>query len=148
MTTLNIFHEFNVDVGGETKTGGSRTTPVARTMGGTLYEVVATVADDYAVETLWDTGYGNLDNWDFLFILSDEDVLLELSYDRAGASEVICVIKVTANVPMMINGDAIYGTALVAAGAVTTVACDQIRVMNNQADAAGDATVRLVLQEA
>jgi len=147
VATLKQWHKFRVTTGGEDKEGGSLSTEVDRTMTGGIYEVTAVVADDYAVELLWDTGYGNLDNWDWLYILSDEDVILELTYDRAGAGEVVCCIKVTANVPMMINGDAIYGTALTAGSTTTTVACDQIRVKNNQADAAGDATVRLVLIE-
>lgn len=147
MASLNLWQEFDVNVGGEIKKGGSRNTAVTRTMTGGVYETRTTVADNYAVETLWDTGYGNLDNWNYLFILSNENVLLELSYDRGGASEHISIVQVTADVPMMINGDAISDVALVAGGAVTTYACDQIRVMNNQAEAAGDATVRLVLIE-
>lgn len=148
MATLKQWHKFLVTIGGEKKEGGSVSAEVDRTMAGGVYEVIAQVADNYAVEMLWDAGHGNIDNWDWLFILSDEDVILELTYDRAGAGEVVCCVYVTADVPMMINGDAIYGTALVAGDATTTVACDQIRVKNNQADEAGDATIRLVLIEA
>ena len=108
------------------------------------------VADDYGVETLWTTGDGNLDTFEFLWFLSDANVFLEFRTDMG--TEEFLVLPVQANVPFILVRDD-------AAGHTTTTRLDgsqlvedtdwaqidKIAVCRNEADAAGDATVHLVL---
>lgn len=150
--SIKVFQHFEVTVGGELKEGGSRETAQTITADGTVYDIRTVVADNYTVETLWTTGNGNVDNFDFLYFESDADVFLELR--NTMTTDEFILIEVTANIPLMLSSDDIAGyqttsrldgSQLVRGGTDDFDVCDNIAVQNNVADDAGDANVRLVL---
>ena len=148
---LSVTQHVTGTFGNEVKTFGSLTTPVEVTLtDGLVHETRAIVADDYGVETLWTKGDGNLDTFEFLWFLSDADVVLELRTDMAADEYILLPIK--ASVPFILAGDdaaghdtatRLDGSALVEATDYAQV--DRITVGRDAADAAGDATVHLVL---
>ena len=147
---------FRLDVtlasGDQVRIGSLDTDYTLSLTNGTKYEAIAVVADDYTAETLWATGDGGMDTFEALLILSDVDVVLELR--NSAATDEFALFDVKANVPMFLTPAQLRatatGTTVVGDGAGTGTAttmndCDQIVVQNNAADAAGDATVQLVL---
>ncbi len=149
--TLELSTYCTFTVGNEVKTYGSLTTPVEITLTtGLVHETRAVVTDNYTVETLWTKGDGNLDTFEFLWFLSDADVFLEFRTDM-GTDEFL-ILPVLANVPFVLAGDdagasdttsRLDGSALVEDTDFAQI--DKITVCRNVADAAGDATVHLVL---
>lgn len=137
--------------GSAVKEYGSLTTPVTFTVtDGLIYETRAVVADNYLDEVLWTTGDGNLDTFELLWFKSDADVFIELRNTQA--TDEFILLEVKANVPLILTSDDIAGfqTATRFDDAVLVEAtdfdqCDRITVQRNVADAAGDATVHLVL---
>lgn len=136
--------------GSVVKTFGSLTTPADITLtDGLIHEVRAVVEDDYGVETLWTTGDGNLDTFEFLWFMTDAAVFLELRTDMA--TDEYLILPVQAYVPFILAGDdaagidadRLDGAVLVEATDYAQV--DRIRVCRDVADAAGDATVHLLL---
>ena len=142
--TVKIYTHLSVDLGGELLEIGSRTTPQEVTIAGSKYGLITTVADNYGRELLWQNGDGNIDDFDILAITSTEDVLLELTIDRAGTPS-YATIGITANVPFIMSKDDLIDAITVNETETTVDQIDQIAVQNNQADEAGDATVRLIL---
>lgn len=151
MATVEITQHMTVTLGGVVKAYGDTETPVNFTItDGLVHEVRAIVADDYIDEVLWTTGDGNLDTFELLWFLSDADVFIELRNTQA--TDEFILLEVKANVPLILTSDDIagYDTATRFDDAVLVEAtdfdqCDQITVQRNAADAAGDATVHLVL---
>lgn len=145
--TLKLFQSFEINVGGEMKEGGSRVTPVELTLtNGYVYEVRTIVEDNYAEETLWTTGDGNIDTFDFLWLESDIDLLVEF----ADPTETeVFAINVDGGTPLVMVHDELLvsdaAATIITGNAITMKAIEQILAHNNGADAAGDATVRLVL---
>lgn len=137
--------------GGVVKEYGSLATPVTFTVtDGLIHEVRAIVADNYLDEVLWTTGDGNFDTFELLFFLSDADVFIELRNTQA--TDEFLLLEVKANVPLILTSDDIAGyqtsTRFDDAELVEATdwdQCDRITVQRNVADAAGDATVHLVL---
>lgn len=151
--TIKVYNHFEMLlVTGQIVKGGSRDTPVELTVDGIVYEAQATVVsavdpDDATLEKLWETGYGNLDTFKFLFFESDADVLLMLRNDNA--TDQYAVIAVEANIPVMLAADDLIGnddaTAPCIDGTITTPdQIDEISVQNNVA-VESTANVRLVL---
>ena len=148
---VEITTHLKVTVGGTVKEFGSKTTPVTFSISnGYVHEMRAVCADDYADEVLWTTGDGNFDTFELLWFKSDADVFLELRNTQA--TDEFILIEVKADVPLILTSDDIAGyqtstrfddSALVEATDFDQ--CDQITVQRNVADAAGDATVHLVL---
>ncbi len=148
--TLSVTQHITFTVGNEVKTYGSLTTPVSVTLTtGLVHETRAVVADNYGVETLWTTGDGNLDTFEFLWFLSDADVFLELRTDMGTAE--YAILPVQANVPFILVGDDAAGTIVSRLDGAQLIEdtdwaqIDRITVCRNVADALGDATVHLVL---
>ncbi len=149
--TLEVTQHVTFTVGNEVKTFGSLTTPVEISLTtGTVHETRAVVEDDATVETLWTTGDGNFDEFEFLWFLSDADVFLELRTDLGTAEHIL--VEVKANVPFILNSDNAAGTTATDRLDGSTLVdgtdyaqVDRIRVYNDAAAAAGDATVHLVL---
>lgn len=144
-TTVKIYSYFEADVGGEIKSGGSRTVAKEVTAAADeVYEVRTVVADNYVDVVLWDSGDGGVDDFDFLWFESDVDVLLELIVDRAGSPS-SSVIEVKAGVPFFMSSDDGENTTISGGSETTVDQIDRITCQRNVADGAGDATVRLVL---
>ncbi|KKL62539.1 hypothetical protein LCGC14_2184220, partial [marine sediment metagenome] len=81
---LSVTQHITFTVGNEVKTYGSLTTPVSVTLTtGLVHETRAVVDDAHAQQILWTSGDGGLTTFDFLWFLSDTDVLLEFA-DVAG----------------------------------------------------------------
>lgn len=150
-TTVEITQHLKVTLGGVVKEYGNTETPVEFDItNGYVYEARALVADDYIDEVLWQTGDGDLDTFELLWFESDADVFIELRNTQA--TDEFILLEVKANVPLILTSDDIAGfdTATRFDDAVLVEAtdfdqCDQVTVQRNVADAAGDATVHLVL---
>jgi len=153
MGTVDITTHISVTLGGVVKEYGSKTLPVEFTItNGHIYEARGQVDDDYTADVLWVTGDGDFDAFEFLYFISDADVLLELRNDAA--TDEFLLFEVKANIPLILTGDGCRGrddgTTPIGDGAgsgtITTLNdVDQITVQRNVADDAGDATVLLVL---
>ena len=155
MATVSITTHLEVTLGSAhqevVKEYGSKTVPFHMDItDGLIHEVRAVVADDYNDEALWTTGDGNLDAFELLYFLSDADVFLELRSTTGGLDQYV-LLEAKADVPLILTSDDIAGTAATQMGAgvltdgVEFDQCDLITVHRNVADAAGDATVYLVL---
>lgn len=142
--TVKIYSYLAVDLGGELLEIGSRETAEEIDIAGSKYEVITTVADNYGRELLWQNGDGNVDDFDVLVVESTEDVLLELTIDRAG-TPAYATLGVLADVPMILTSDDLIDAITTNESETTVDQIDQIAVQNNQADGEGDATVRLTL---
>lgn len=151
-TTLNIIDYFDAVIDAAVIPGGKRDVPVEVTVDGQKYDVSAQVVntsgDNFNSKTLWEAGDGGLDDFDFLWLLSDADVLLELRND-AGTPEFM-VVQVKANSPYKLRSTEFLAntTGMGADGSATTLAtCDQIKVKNNATGAVATTTanVRLIL---
>ena len=99
---------------------------------------------------IWQTGQGNLDDFELLWFVSDADVFLELR--NTHSTDEFILIKCVANIPLILSADEIAGyqtSTRIDDGQLVEATdwdqCDQITVQRNVADAAGDATVHLVL---
>lgn len=102
------------------------------------------VADDYTRLTLWSAGDGGLASFDFCYIISDKDLLLELTEDVSG-TPLYSVLPLRANVGMVLGYDDIANVITVNNSATTMDVVDRIAVQRNAADAVGDARVRGIL---
>ena len=149
MATIKLTQHFTLTVGGEAKEAGSLTVPQEITVDGLIFEVRTTVATEYIDEVLWTAGNGNIDDFDFLWFESDQDVFLELR--NTMATDEFLLFEVKAGVPFVLTSDDIAGyqtttrfddAALVEATDFDQA--DQITVQNNTTGGTA-ATVRLVL---
>ena len=152
--TVKVYNHFEVTISGELKEGGSRVTPVEISVGDNCYDVRTQIEADYRAETLWQTGWGGVATFEFLWFLSDQDVLLDLVYDYAGTDK-HAIIKIKADVPFLVASDDMKvlddGTDPIGDGSGTgTITTgldqiDQINVQNNVNSEGDTAKVRLVL---
>lgn len=119
---------------------------------GVLFDVTDIIPDGYAQETLWVTGQGGVDTFEYLFFLSDVDVHVEIAnVDTSPDERLLFLVK--ANVPLIIPGGVMGGFASDTSrldGSVLVEGTDYdnvtlIRVQSAVAADAGDATVRLLL---
>ncbi len=145
--TLSVTQHITFTVGNEVKTYGSLTTPVSVTLTtGLVHETRAVVDDNYAEQTLWTSGDGGLTTFDFLWFLSDTDVLLEFA-DVAGTE--CFAVQVMANVPFILAYDDILvsdsAASIIAGSPVVMGTVNRILAKNNGAEGIGDATVHMVL---
>ncbi len=119
MAVLSITQHFTVEVDGVTYSGGSTTTPQTLTVGSTselvydqTYEVAASTAapNGSAVAT---EIYNNTTQatFDFLFVLSTTDALMQILVNEDDAAQSSIVIELKADIPFMIFSDtAMHGT--------------------------------------
>jgi len=102
------------------------------------------VADNYTRVVVWQDGDGGVADFDLLIVLSDVNVLLELTIDRAG-TPLYAVVEVKANIPYLLSSDDMVAAVLTNGSATTMDQIDQIAIKNNVADDAGDANVTIIL---
>jgi len=153
VATLEIVHQITMDFLNGDLDFGNRRTPVNMTVGGQVFDTGAvTIADNYTRDTLWETGDGGLDGFDMLLFISTYDVFIELTNTTPATDENV-VLFVAANIPLILPSRYIAGYASGTSrldGSAMVEDTDfgditAIRVQRNAADAAGDASVRLVL---
>ena len=155
MATVEITTHMKVTLGtgasAIVKEYGSLTSPVEFDItNGHVHEIRALIADDYLDEVLWTTGDGNFDTFELLRFESDADVFIELRSTVGGLDQYV-LLEVKADVPLILTSDDIAATAATQLGAgeltdgIEFDQCDRIQILRNVADAAGDATVHLVL---
>lgn len=149
MATLNLTQHFSVTVGGEIKEAGSLVTSQSISVDGHLFECRTTVATEYIDEILWTAGNGNIDDFDFLWFESDQDVFLELRNTQA--TDEFLLVEVKADIPFVLASDNVAGYQTTTrfddaelAEATDWDQVDQITVQNNTTGSTA-ATVRLVL---
>lgn len=130
---------------------GSTTTDQTVTLaaGKAAFSNSIVIADDFGEDVLWQTGDGGLDTFTHGFIISDQDVWVQLRNDDTGAVEYVRLFipaNVLAFIPAKVAGnttDAFDGSALVDNTDYADV--DQIEVYRDAAEGIGDATVSLYL---
>ena len=119
---------------------------------GVLFDTLEIIPDDTTVESLWVTGQGGIDTFEYLFFLSDVDVYIELANTTPSPDERL-LLFVKGKIPLMLPGGKMGGFASDTSrldGNVLVSATDYnnitaISVQNDAADGVGDATVRLLL---
>lgn len=150
MSTMNIFDFWNVNIGGEYKTGGSVSDPNQISSLNEVFEarlqITNSSGDNYNLVTVWQNGDAGVDDFDFLFVETDADVLVEFTIDRGGTPE-YATIKVPANHTLLMAADDMLIGALTDGSVETMDQIDQIRVKNDADGTSADvtATVRVVL---
>ena len=107
------------------------------------------IADNYGEDVLWTTGEGGLDTFTHGFIISDQDLWVQLRNDDTGVVEYVRMF-VPANVMTFIPAKVAGGTTDAFDGSVLVdntdyADVDRIEVMRDVADAVGDAIVNLFL---
>ncbi len=132
---------------------GDRFNPVTITpTSGIVFDTTDTVTDNFGIETLWQTGWGGIDTFEYLFFLSDLDVYLELANTDTDPDERV-ILFVRGGIPLMIPGGLMGGftsdtSRLDASILVSGTDYDNvtwIKVQRNVEEGVGDATVRLIL---
>lgn len=141
--TLRVFQSFEMAVGNQPVSGGSRSKPTEITVDGLSLELPKSLAG----VTTWNAWLGSdgpISDFDFLWIESDHDVAIELMADaNAGVGTVVFAKEVKAGEPWCIlHDDAMANyTAAFATGTMDVI--DRIRIRNRHATDV--AVIRLVL---
>lgn len=132
---------------------GDRFSPVTFTPTlGIVFDATDVVADNFGIETLWTTGAGGVDTFEYLFLLSDVDVYVELANTDTSPDERVLLLA-RGGIPLIIPGGLVGGFAsdvsrLDASVLVSGTDYDNItwiKVQRDEAEGVGDATVRLIL---
>lgn len=146
--TLKLRQAINVD--GNVVEGNALVDQAITLTTGQQYAVEGkTIADNYGEDVLWATGDGGLDTFTHGFIKSDNPIWVQLRNDDTGAVEYVRMF-IPANVLAFLPGKVAGNTTDAFDGAVLVdntdyADVDQIQVMRDAAEAAGDATVSLYL---
>ncbi len=119
---------------------------------GIVFDVGDVIADNFGQDTLWTTGQGGIDTFEYLFFLSDVDVYLEVANTDTSPDERFLVL-VRGGIPLVIPGGLMGGYGSDTSrldGSVLVLSTDydnitEIRVQRDEAEGVGDATVRLML---
>ncbi len=155
MATLKTRISFELKIGNHVWKGGDATTDLSTTVTGEVHDIKLAITnssgDDYNAEIAWATTEGGVDTFDFIYIESDQDVLVE--FQTTDGDFHCAVIQVLAGMPVFLNSDLLVvedDTAFeVVNGTQTTAATviDTITVQNNTTGAttANTANVRIVL---
>lgn len=152
MATLNLTQHFEATLAdGTVLEIGSKTTAQTLTLtGGTRYDTLVVVADNYGAETLWTTGNGGMDTFEVALVYSDVDVWLNLRNEQA--TDEFALIQIQGGLWHILTTDNMggYQTTTRIDGAVLVDntdygQVDQIVAHRDEADGQGDATVHLIL---
>ncbi len=132
MATLTYYSGFSFPSGSKTVQGGNRSGGYSITVDGLherLYKSLATATTWVA----WNSDGDNtsVTNFDFLWMISDQNVFLELTCDKGGENgTVVFAHEVQANIPYALASDDAYAlyTANFATGTEDVI--DRLRVRN------------------
>lgn len=154
MATAKVIQQVEINPGDGDHIVGSATTMLEYTVTGDVYDVTTTVADDYTKVTMWtSTGGSNVADFDIAIIDTNADIVVQLKTATDTIAYNVTVDATSSKGRLILTADDILcqdddvtPAVLLAAGSSSTLlAVTSIIVKNNAADAAGDATVRLVL---
>ena len=138
MATLNVYQHFYMTISGDTVARGSRSAPTAITVDGQKKEWNRSLATA-TTALVWDGTATDepLSNFDFLYIKSDQDLLVEFTCDKgAEVGTVVFARKVLASEPMMILHDDAMANYTAAFATGTADVIDRIRVRNTSGSTA------------
>lgn len=132
MATLTYYSGFSFPSGSKTIQGGNRSGGYSITVDGLherLYKSLATATTWEA----WEASDENtsVTNFDFLWMISDQNVFIELTCDKGGeVGTVVFACEVQANIPFVLSSDDAYAlyTANFATGSEDLI--DRLRVRN------------------
>lgn len=131
MATLNVWQAYELTDNGVQIVGGSRAASKQITVAGQRKEAEKSLATATTWD-VWTTGSSEpLTDFDFLWVESDKNVLLELTVDQNnGVGTVVFAIEVQANVPFLLCADDAMAnyTANFATGTEDVI--DKIRIRN------------------
>lgn len=119
---------------------------------GVLFDGIDIIPDASGQDTLWVTGQGGVDTFEYMFLLSDVDVYVEVANTTPDPDE-RALVFVKGGIPLVIPGGKMGGYASNTSrldGSILVSGTDydnitEIRVQNDALDGVGDATVRLLL---
>lgn len=132
---------------------GDRFTPTTITPTlGVVYDATDVIPDASGRDTLWVTEQGGINTFEYMFLLSDVDVYVELVNTTPDPDE-RAIVFVKGGVPLVVPGGLMGGHASNTTrldGVALVLGTDYgnitvIRVQNDAEEGAGDATVRLIL---
>lgn len=132
MATLNVWSAWELTSNGRQRKGGNRSAPVEVTVDGKVKDISTTLATATTV-TPWDGTDTNeaLTDFDFLWLKSNQNILLELTCDKgAEVGTVVFAKEIQANQDFMLLSDdamALY-TANFATGTEDKI--DRLRLRN------------------
>jgi hypothetical protein len=102
MAVVKVYHEITVD--GVTQTGG-RLAATTLTVTKLAYSIIdASVAASSTAQLLWTTANGGITTFTQGYIISDQDIYIELRTDNVTAEFVLMLVK--ANTPFWFSGTA------------------------------------------
>lgn len=149
-TAARLYAALETLVNGAGVVIGDRNNAEALTFAGNLkyessFSITNSSGDNYNSQTLWATGDGGVDTFEFLWLEADAAAIVEIQNDNSDA----VIFSLVAGVPLILGADDLIDGALGADGSATTVAqvIDRIKVKNNTDGSSADVTVtgRLVL---
>lgn len=129
---------------------GSRTLPLALSFAGDQkyesgFSITNTSADNFNSDIVWTTGDGGVDTFGFLWLIADQDAIVEFRNTNADT----VVFLLFAGVPLALGADDMLVGPLGADGSATSLPnpIDRITIKNNTTGAPSDAVVtgRLLL---
>jgi hypothetical protein len=132
VATLNVYQAFDVTVSGVTTARGSRSAPSAITVAGQKKEWNRSLATS-TTAVVWDgtDTDESLADFDFFYLKSDQDLLVEFMCDKGGqVGTVVFARKVLANEPLMLLHDDAMANYTAAFATGTADVIDKISVRN------------------
>lgn len=152
--TLEVLYQLKMLalVGSRYRYIGDKNALVNPTVAGQIYEDTFTLNDNYGNAILWTSGQGNITNFKYLVVVSDQDIILEVANTTPNPDE-RALFLVTANVPFILpavnvggyanNVSRLNGAAIVSGTGYNLI--NEIRAQRNVATGSGAANVRLSL---
>ena len=120
---------------GRQVTFGSRASAYSITVDG-LFDTIDMSLATATTSLVWESGSdgSNVTNFDVLWVLSTQNLEVELTIDKNGSAATpgptIIVHQVQANVPLILTSDDFYAAPTAAYAAGTEDVCDRIRFRN------------------
>lgn len=135
MATLSFWSGYQFTSGSEQITGGSRSGSYSISVDGQFAKINKSLATA-TTWVAWESGSDctTVTDFDFLWILSDKAIEIELTVDKAGAAATpgptISVMQAQANIPFIVTSDDAYAgpTANFASGTESVI--NRIRIRN------------------
>lgn len=131
MGTLNVFQAYELTIDGEQLVGGSRSAPVQITVDGKRKEWYRSLATA-TTAVVWNGTSTDepISDFDFLFIESDQNLILELTTDVGNeVGDEKYAVEVQANRPLMLCSDDAYA-AYTSISSCTADVIDKVQVRN------------------
>lgn len=146
-----IWNRFELKIGNQVIEGGDLAHPTVITVNGEFADIRTTITntsgDNYNSQTIWTTGDAGITDAEFIWILADKDIIVELRNDNG--TDQFAIVEAKANVPMVWHGNDMNaqddGSSPIAGdgSADTLDTVDRILVKNINDASAADVTANI-----